>query len=166
MDSRPATSGPISSWRTVAAMVTRVVADGRDTNDLLSGLVRIGIDEIAYRKGHRYLTVVVDHGTGRLVWAAEGRNQNTLGRFFDQLGAERGRPDRRATHQPRGDRDHEQRPSTGRICSNSNCAKCFGSKVTELTQVLRNPKHRSSYHVLLGRSVSSHEWSGCVSYEV
>jgi transposase len=77
------------AWRTVAAIVTRVVADGRDTNDLLSGLVKIGIDEIAYRKGHRYLTVVVDHGTGRLVWAAEGRNQDTLGRFFDQLGVER-----------------------------------------------------------------------------
>jgi transposase len=36
--------------------VTRVVADGRATNDLLDGLSRIGIDEIAYRKGHRYLT--------------------------------------------------------------------------------------------------------------
>jgi len=77
------------AWRTVAAIVTRVVADGRDTNDLLSGLVRIGIDEISYRKGHRFLTVIVDHATGRLVWAAEGRNQETLGRFFDQLGEQR-----------------------------------------------------------------------------
>jgi transposase len=32
---------------------------------------------------------VVDHTTGRLVWAGEGRNQATLGRFFDELGAER-----------------------------------------------------------------------------
>jgi transposase len=77
------------AWRTVAAIVTRVVADGRDTNDLLAGLSRIGIDEIAYRKGQRYLTVIVDHTTGRLVWAGEGRNQQTLGRFFDELGAER-----------------------------------------------------------------------------
>jgi len=77
------------AWRTVADIVARVVADGRDTNDVLAGLVRIGIDEIAYRKGHRYLTVIVDHRTGRLVWAAEGRNQETLGRFFDELGAER-----------------------------------------------------------------------------
>jgi transposase len=44
------------AWRTVAAIVTRVVADGRDTNDLLAGLARVGIDEIAYRKGHRYLS--------------------------------------------------------------------------------------------------------------
>ncbi|MGV0493556.1 ISL3 family transposase [Mycobacterium kansasii] len=72
------------AWRTVATIVARVVA-----NDLLSGLVRIGIDEIAYRKGHRYLTCVVDHTSGRLVWAAEGRNSETLGKFFDQLGAER-----------------------------------------------------------------------------
>ncbi|MGK2880002.1 MAG: transposase family protein [Mycobacterium sp.] len=43
------------AWRTVAAIVARVVADGRETNDLLTGLARIGIDEIAYRKGHRYL---------------------------------------------------------------------------------------------------------------
>ncbi|WP_039889345.1 ISL3 family transposase [Mycobacterium xenopi] len=77
------------AWRTIAAIVGRVVADGRDTNDLLAGLCRIGIDEIAYRKGHRYVTCVIDHTTGRLVWAAEGRNKDTLGRFFDQLGAER-----------------------------------------------------------------------------
>lgn len=77
------------TWRTVSAIVTRVVADGRATNDLLAGLTRIGIDEIAYRKGHRYLTVVVDHETGRLVWAKQGRNQETLEKFFDELGDER-----------------------------------------------------------------------------
>ncbi|MEY8016478.1 ISL3 family transposase [Mycobacterium servetii] len=74
------------AWRTVAAIVARVIADGRDTNDLLAGLTRIGIDEISYRNGHRYLTCVIDHTTGRLVWAAPGRNQDTLSRFFDQLG--------------------------------------------------------------------------------
>jgi transposase len=77
------------AWRTIAAIVGRVVADGRDTNDLLAGLTRIGIDEIAYRKGHRYLTRVIDHTTVRLVWAAEGRNKDTLARFFDELGAGR-----------------------------------------------------------------------------
>ena len=35
-----------------------MVADGRDTNDLLARLARVGIDEIAYRKGHRYLCVL------------------------------------------------------------------------------------------------------------
>ena len=77
------------AWRTVADIVARVVADGLDTNDLLTGLVRIGIDEISYRKGHRYLTIVVDHDTGRLVWAAQGRNKETLTRFFTELGPQR-----------------------------------------------------------------------------
>jgi transposase len=33
--------------------------------------------------------VVVDHDTGRLVWAAPGRDEATVGRFFDDLGEER-----------------------------------------------------------------------------
>jgi transposase len=41
------------------------------------------------RKGHRYLTVVVDHDSGRLVWAAPGRDEQTLERFFDTLGEDR-----------------------------------------------------------------------------
>ncbi|MEJ7649480.1 MAG: ISL3 family transposase [Nakamurella sp.] len=77
------------SWRTVAAIVTRVVADLLGRTDPMAGLVRIGIDEISYRKGHRYLTCVVDHDTGRLVWAAPGRNTETLGKFFTALGPER-----------------------------------------------------------------------------
>ena len=35
------------------------------------------------------MTVVVDHDSGRLVWAAPGRDTATLRRFFDALGAER-----------------------------------------------------------------------------
>jgi len=77
------------AWRTVAAVVTRVVADLAGRSDVLAGLRRVGVDEIAYRKGHRYLTVVVDHDTGRLVWAREGRNADTLRAFFDDLGPRR-----------------------------------------------------------------------------
>jgi len=76
------------SWRTVAAIVTRVVADLAGKTDQLAGLRRIGIDEIAHRRGHRYLTVVVDHDTGRLVWAGSGRDSATVRKFFDALGAE------------------------------------------------------------------------------
>lgn len=77
------------AWRTVGAVVARVVADGRAAHDPFSGLTRIGIDEISYQRGHRYLTVVVDHDSGRLVWAAVGRDKATLGTFFDLLGDER-----------------------------------------------------------------------------
>lgn len=59
--------------------------DGRP--DLFAGLARIGIDEISYKKGHKYLTVVICHDTGRLVWAAPGRDKATVRKFFDDLEA-------------------------------------------------------------------------------
>lgn len=77
------------AWRSVSDIVTRVVATRREASDRLAGLRRIGIDEISYRKGQRFLLVVTDHDTGRLVWAGKNRNQQTLRRFFDDLGAER-----------------------------------------------------------------------------
>lgn len=77
------------AWRTVGAIVARVVADAHGRADPLEGLRRIGIDEIAYKKGHRYLIVIVDHDTGRLIWAAPGRDKATLNRFFDELGKSR-----------------------------------------------------------------------------
>jgi transposase len=55
----------------------------------LPGLRRIGIDEISHRKGQRYLTIVVCHDTGRLVWAAAGRDRKTVEAFLDQLGEQR-----------------------------------------------------------------------------
>ena len=77
------------AWRTVGRVCERVAAEAGREVDLLAGLKRIGIDEISHRKGHRYLTVVVDHDSGRLVWAAAGRDRKTVEAFFDQLGKER-----------------------------------------------------------------------------
>jgi transposase len=77
------------AWRSVGSILTRVRADIDATVDRFADLRRIGIDEISYKRHHRYLTVVVDHDSGRLVWAAAGRDVATLGRFFDQLGPER-----------------------------------------------------------------------------
>jgi transposase len=77
------------AWRTVGSIITRVWADVDAQHDRLAGLRRIGIDEISYKKGHKYLMVVVDHDTRRLVWAAPGRNSATVGEFFDLLGEDR-----------------------------------------------------------------------------
>lgn len=77
------------AWRTVGAIVARVVADGVTARDPLAGLKRIGIDEISYKKGHRYITLVVDHASRRLVWATPGRDKASLADFFDALGDER-----------------------------------------------------------------------------
>lgn len=77
------------AWRTVGAIISRVWADVEATHDRFAGLRRIGIDEISYKRGHKYLMVVVDHDQRRLVWAAPGRNSATVAQFFDLLGEER-----------------------------------------------------------------------------
>jgi transposase len=77
------------AWRTVGNVIARVWADTEAHVDLLDGVKRIGIDEISYRKGRKYLTVVVDHDTGRLVWAAPGADKAALAEFFTRLGPER-----------------------------------------------------------------------------
>jgi transposase len=74
------------SWRTVGVIIARVSAEKLAAADPLAGLTRIGIDEIAYKRGHKYLTVVVDHDSGKLVWAAPGRDRKTLAGFFSLLG--------------------------------------------------------------------------------
>jgi transposase len=77
------------AWRTVGGICERVAQEAGRKVDLLQGLTRIGIDEISHRKGHRYLTVVVCHDSGRLVWAAAGRDRKTVEAFLDALGEER-----------------------------------------------------------------------------
>ena len=76
-------------WHTIGPIVARVVADHLD-EDRLAGLVCIGVDEISYRRHHRYLTTVADHATGAIVWCQPGRNSATLQRFFDELGDRKG----------------------------------------------------------------------------
>jgi transposase len=55
------------AWRTVGRIIGRVVEERSAEVDRLDGLKNIGIDEVSSRRGQRYLTVVVDHETARLV---------------------------------------------------------------------------------------------------
>jgi len=73
------------AWPTVGNIIRRAV--GRHGTQLTHRrLVRIGIDEISYRRHHKYLTLVADHQGGNIVWGGDGRSGDTLGRFFDALG--------------------------------------------------------------------------------
>ena len=80
-------------WHTVGEVCARVYADleaarGRGRFD---GVRRIGIDETSYKKGHKYLTVVVDHDRGCLIWAHEGYGKDVLNLFLDELTREQRR---------------------------------------------------------------------------
>ena len=76
-------------WRTVGSIMGRVESDVSASIDRLQGVRRIGIDEIAYKKYHKYLVVVIDLDSGRVVWAAPGRTKQTMRAFFDALGERR-----------------------------------------------------------------------------
>lgn len=73
------------SWKAVDNIVRRVVAEHLDLARL-EGLYRIGVDEISYKRGHYYLTVVADHDTGRVVWVAKGKRGQALADFYTALG--------------------------------------------------------------------------------
>lgn len=77
------------SWRSVAAILAREYQALDAGRDRLAGVRRIGIDEVSYKKSQRYLTVVVDHDTGRLIWAGQGRDTKTVNAFFEELGEQR-----------------------------------------------------------------------------
>lgn len=77
------------AWNTVGDVVKRVYDDVKESGPgRFDGLVRIGIDETSYKKGHKYMTVVVNHDTGALLWAAKGHGKTVLEQFFKGLSAE------------------------------------------------------------------------------
>jgi transposase len=71
-------------WKTVKQIdKTFLEAEHGETD--YAGLRILAVDEIAIRKGHRYLTVVIDHETGRVVWLGQDRKAETLKAFFDGM---------------------------------------------------------------------------------
>ena len=80
-------------WHSVGGICKRVYDDVEAQRGVarFDGLRRIGIDETSYKRGHRYLTVVVDHDRGCLVWAHEGYGRDVLSLFLDELTREQRR---------------------------------------------------------------------------
>jgi transposase len=78
------------NWKTVAGILRRAVAWGLKRRRK-KRLRVIGLDEVSRKKGHQYLTLVYDLERGELVWAGKDRTSETVGAFFDELGARRSR---------------------------------------------------------------------------
>ena len=76
------------AWQTVAAVCQRGVADELDPGRL-EALFEIGIDEVSWRKQHRYLTLVTDHRSGKVVGGPQGKDTATCDRLFAELGTDR-----------------------------------------------------------------------------
>lgn len=76
------------AWATVGSIAERLVEENLQ-EDRFEDLRRIGVDEISYRKHHKYLTVVMDHDRDRVIWVGVGKSSETLAEFFEELGPER-----------------------------------------------------------------------------
>jgi transposase len=75
-------------WASAGRIIERVVATELDP-DRLDKLFVAGVDEVSWRKGHSFLTLVSNHASGKFVWGQEGKDTDTLDAFFDELGPER-----------------------------------------------------------------------------
>jgi transposase len=71
-------------WDTVGRIVKRVCDDELDPGRL-DDLYEIGVDEVSWKRQHRYLTLVVDHRRRQVVWGCEGSGQAAADAFFDEL---------------------------------------------------------------------------------
>ncbi|EQD68283.1 transposase IS204/IS1001/IS1096/IS1165 family protein, partial [mine drainage metagenome] len=70
-------------WDSVGRIIARVMDDKLDPKRL-DNLFVVGVDEVAWKKGQQYITLVSDHQRGKMVWGAEGRDSKTLDQFFTE----------------------------------------------------------------------------------
>jgi transposase len=75
------------NWKTVKDIDKHYLERDYGQPDL-NGLRILAVDEISMRKGHRYLTVVLDYLSGRVVFVGKDRKADTLKQFFNQLSNE------------------------------------------------------------------------------
>jgi transposase len=78
-----------TSWDSVCRAVEHAVEWGLKHRDL-SGVTAVGIDEVAWQRGHTYMTLLYDIGSGarRLLGVAEDRTEVSLRSCLDELGQE------------------------------------------------------------------------------
>lgn len=74
------------SWNTIGPIISRFRNDADpNPNHRFDNLRRIGIDETSYKKGHKYLTVIVNHDTNSVIWVHDKHGKEVLSEFFELL---------------------------------------------------------------------------------
>jgi transposase len=115
-----------TTWEKVYASVKHAVFWGIAHREV-GGVEALGVDEIQWKRGHKYLTLVyqIDSGCKRLLWIGQERTEKTLEQFFDLLG-------------------DEIRPTLRYICSDmwQPYLKVIAQRVSEAIQIL------DRYHIM------------------
>ena len=77
------------AWNTIGPIISRYRKDADPYPEhRFNGLKHIGIDETSYKKGHKYITVIVDHDTNSVIWVHDRHGKEVLRLFFEQLSEE------------------------------------------------------------------------------
>lgn len=74
------------SWNTIGPIISRFRKDvDPNPSHRFDNLRKIGIDETSYKKGHKYLTVIVNHDTNSVIWVHDLHGKEVLEQFFESL---------------------------------------------------------------------------------
>ena len=137
---------PHIAWRTAGDIARRVA--GRLESSMpcmFDGLHAIGVDETGRRKGHAYITVIVDHGRGRVIWAHDGHGRQVPGLFLRQLTPERRASIRIVTGDGAGRIDSsvaEHRPNAERVLDSFHIVSWMTDALDRVGKRLRNQARR------------------------
>ena len=71
-------------WKTVKE-IDKQFLEAQYGQPNYDGLRILAVDEISLKKGHKYLTIVLDYETGRVIHVGKDRKAKTLTRFFNRL---------------------------------------------------------------------------------
>ncbi len=115
-------------WQTVGRIIERVGDELLD-GERLEDLFEISMDEVAWRKGHRYLTLVGDHRRGAVVWGTEGKGAAAADEFFAELD-----PDEDEQESPSGP-DAETQQSKAQEGAEEPAEQQIGERAAKLTAV-------------------------------
>jgi len=79
-----------TTWQNVFRSVKHAVSWGLAHREL-EGIESIGVDEVQWKRGHKYLTLVyqIDDGCKRLLWIGQDRTEKSFAQFFQMLGSDR-----------------------------------------------------------------------------
>lgn len=150
------------SWDTVRDIERRSL-EMRFSKPKLRHLKRIAIDEIAVRKGHRYLTLVLDLDSGRVVYVGKGRSKQSLDEFWKRLAASRAKIQAVATDMSPAYAGavQEHLPKAALVFDRFHVMKLFNDKLSELRREL----YREATDGLQKRVLKGTRWLLLRNYE-
>lgn len=125
------------SWDTIRDIEKRYLKK-KFSQPKLKHVKRIAIDEIAVRKGHRYLTVVMDLDSGRIIFVGKTRKSKALAPFWKRLKASHAQVEAVATDMSAAyiEAVTKHLPNAALVFDRFHIVKLFNDKLTELRREL------------------------------